>query len=180
MPVSRQRARGRIHAEARRRRAERLACVRQAIQEERWSDLQTMRVRCSELKEATQTMSRYKDFDEAVADLDPIEFTVKGRRYSIAGDPPCDPMLRALAEGKSTDPRANLEILEAFVGEDNLKQMREDGMGMAQLALLQVYILEQLGFGAEQAFKVLNEDAEEADPAGNGSRSPMSSSIGER
>lgn len=91
-------------------------------------------------------MSRYRDFDAAVEGLEAIEFTVRGKRYTLEKDPPCDTILRLLAEGRINDPTATTEILESLVGKDQLDSMRADGLGLAQLALMSEWLMEQMGF----------------------------------
>lgn len=127
-------------------------------------------------------MSRYRDFDQAVDALEPITFTVKGRNYEIAGDPPVAPIMKLLAEGRisadmrQTDPKAVNEVLEALLGKTSYEQMLDDGIGVTQLQMLSEWLMEQFGFGEVLA----DVNAREAEAEGNGSRSPTSSIVGER
>lgn len=93
-------------------------------------------------------MSRYRDFDEAVAELEDIEFTVRGRRYSIPGDPPGGKILELLASGRISEASAAGEVLTSLLGKDNYEQMIEDGIGLTQLGMLTEWIMQQLGFSA--------------------------------
>lgn len=111
-------------------------------------------------------MSRYRDFDAAFADLEPIRFKAAGHEYTLDEDPPCDVILRVLAEGRMNDPVASIEILESVVGAERLTKMRADGLGITQLAMLSEWLMEQMGFSAVGA-TALAVGAESGD-SGNG------------
>lgn len=111
-------------------------------------------------------MSRYRDFDAAVGELEAIEFTVKGKRYVLEEDPPCDTILRLLAEGKINDPAESVTILESILGKGRLDEMRADGIGLTQLALLSEWLMEQMGFSAASA--TANALSSEVEASGNG------------
>lgn len=96
-------------------------------------------------------MSRFRDFDAAIAELEPIEFVVKGVRYTLDEDPPCDAILKHLAAGTINDPRYTVEILESIVGAERLAEMRANGMGLAQLGMFSEWLMAQMGFGVTLA-----------------------------
>jgi hypothetical protein len=111
-------------------------------------------------------MSRYRDFDAAVDELEAIEFTVKGKRYTLEKDPPCDVILRLLSEDRINDPSAVPEILESILGKGRFDEMRQAGLGLTQLALLSEWLMEQMGFSAVGA--TANALGAEVEASGNG------------
>jgi hypothetical protein len=183
--------------------------------------------------------SRFKDFDAAAEEAEPIEFRAGGREYSVPGDPPIGPLLDLIAEGKfgnaaegsPPDPQAAIEILEAVLGrkiyaellgrtiatdtelleeateilrrvhdasiaelESSKAQVWDDiaelltrideanaepgvgeGVGLKKMLEIVEWLMDKLGYNA-----LAEKYAPEGDDSGNGSRSPVSSSSGER
>lgn len=113
-------------------------------------------------------MSRYRDFDLAKQENEPIEWSVNGERYQISGDPPAGPILQVLAEDRLNDPTAAMEILNALVGEENLARMVEGGLGLRQMSELVDYIMQELGFATDAAAGTLEDPALATADAGNG------------
>lgn len=97
-------------------------------------------------------MSRFRNFDAAIAELDPIEFEIAGKRYNLGVDPSCDRILAMLAEGRVTssfrpvDGAATIELLDALMGKENLNQARADGMGISSLSALLDWLVDEIIF----------------------------------
>lgn len=83
-----------------------------------------------QLQEPSDEEGEYQDFDEAVAP--PPRFKVKGRVYELPVDPPAEPILRAIREGKidEGDPE---ELLKLMLPAEHVQQMFADGVGLIQM-----------------------------------------------
>lgn len=93
---------------------------------------------------------RYKDFDEAVAALDPIQFKVRGRDYRLEEDPKASTILTLLKDGAMDDPSQAPDLLIELVGETNYAQLLEDGVSLTQLVMLAQWIAEECGLEVDE------------------------------
>ncbi len=76
-------------------------------------------------------MARYKDFDEALEELEPISFRVNGKTYKLPKEPSASAMLRMLRGGVPDDPT---DLLKELVGDENYDKMNEgNGLTLRQL-----------------------------------------------
>lgn len=132
-------------------------------------------------------MSRYKDFDADAKAAEPIEFKVKGHRYKLDGDPNIGPILDLFVEAEADEakletllkePANAMRLVRDLVGPDVWTELCKNGIGLKQFPEVIVWLVEQLGFGDTDGDSTADDD--EAVEQGNGSRSSMSSSIGER
>lgn len=128
-------------------------------------------------------MSKFRDFDQAVDDLDPITFKVNGRDYSVDPDLPGLPIMRMIAEGEvdltnpaAVPPSVAFELLKEILGEEQFSQLESDRVGVRKIAAISQWLAEQLGL--DQLLGA-GEEAAGGDE-GNASRSPTSSNGGER
>lgn len=96
-------------------------------------------------------MERYKDFDAAVAALEPIRFKVRGHEYEITDDPDASVILKYMRLGKIADPNVAGEILESIIGEKVLRSIEENGIGVRQLSMLTDWLMGQFGFELDSA-----------------------------
>lgn len=113
-------------------------------------DIKRLGVTIREAREAVQTMSRYKDFDAAIAELDDIRFTFGRKEYNLGADPPVAPMLELMAEGKDIeDPSQARDMLASIMGDDNVGQLLDDGLGIKTMSDLVDWLMGELGFGTD-------------------------------
>lgn len=95
---------------------------------------------------------RYRDFDAAVAEAEPITFTVTGKTYSLPPDVPAAVILEEIRNGTGgNDPKAGLRFLEALLGKEALDEMVERGLGLKQLTDLSDWLAEQYGLIPDEA-----------------------------
>jgi len=126
-------------------------------------------------------VSRFKDFDQAVDDLEPIRFKVNGREYVVDPDLPGLPIMQMLADGKvdltdpsSASPTVALDLLKAILGDEQFEFMQKDRVGVRKLTAVSKWLSEQVGLN-----ELLSAGDEAGDESGNGSRSLTSSNGGE-
>lgn len=90
-------------------------------------------------------MGRFRDFDQAVAALEPLTFRVAGRDYTLEQDPPAATILNMIRANLDEDPEMARDLIEELVGKENLEQMLQDGATFTQLAMLSRWIAEESG-----------------------------------
>lgn len=90
--------------------------------------------------------SRYKDFDAAVAELEPIRFTVGGHEYTVA-EPPAGLILRLFRNEyvDFEDPAAVVTLLESVLGKATYEILLDRGITLTQLQMVARWVLEQAG-----------------------------------
>ena len=89
--------------------------------------------------------NRFKDFDAAIAALDPIEFVVRGEQFKLDKDPPAEVILRMIAEEDLEDGATAVELLRQLVGEDVFTQLIALGVSLTEMNLISQWIAEQCG-----------------------------------
>src|SRR5687767_3561474 len=97
---------------------------------------------------------RFRDFDEALKSLEPIEFTINGAHYRLvdgdgkAKDPPAAAILSMFEEGIDPDDMNPADLLKQLVGEENYKLLmtRNGGLSLTQLSALSQWIAEECGY----------------------------------
>ena len=95
--------------------------------------------------------NRFKDFDEARAARDPIEFRIRGRDYKLADDPDAESILTLLESGADLDdPKVAIEIIRQFVGEEIYAQLITDHVTITELMQLLFWIMGQCGLDVDK------------------------------
>lgn len=118
---------------------------------------------------------KFKDFDEAVEELDipDISFVIKGTSYSLPGQISAKVVLKQmefLASGNVLQTEGIPEWLELLIGKENLKSILDDGASWQQVNDLAQWLLASYGVAPEAELEealekiVDKEDNSDADP----------------
>lgn len=106
---------------------------------------------------------RYHDFD---ADAKEISFTMKGKTYKIADDPPAKPILQAIADGSIQDQAKLEDTLAMVIGSEILEELHEKNVGIRALTRLSEWLMFELGFTEKDPFAPKgDDDADDKTPA---------------
>lgn len=107
------------------------------------------------------TRTRFKDFDEAIAESQPISFKMCGRDYELPAQIPADLVWTAMRAGDLQTREHALQLSEKLIGRDRMDQMLADGATLEQIMQLLVWVAGQYKLDVEQ---VANEGADDGAP----------------
>lgn len=105
---------------------------------------------------------RYKDFDAALAELEPISFKLNGVDYVLAKEPEAKVLLQMLSGDIDEDDVE--KVLKEFLGAELYGRVLDDGATFRQLKAVCVWLGEQLSEDIEEP--------SEAKQSGEGGSSP--------
>lgn len=99
-------------------------------------------------------MSRFRDFDTAKAEAarEPVEFVVRGQRFSLPSELPAIVPLEMLAlkselgEGADMPPEAVLKLIRGVFG-DETDRLLESGISMTELEAVLGWVMSEYGGG---------------------------------
>lgn len=114
------------------------------------------------------TMSRYKDFDAAIAGLEPIVVKLAGKEWEFPPEIPAPVVHTMLRRGLDEDGNANtqdaIELWEQLIGKQRLQDLYDAGATWSQVEALSVYLMQEYGISNPED-EVATEEGDAGPPA---------------
>ncbi len=90
--------------------------------------------------------TRYRDFDAAVAELEPIRFRIAGRDHTLKSEPSAKALLTIWdADDDELNVEESRRIIIEIIGQETYDQILSDGATLTQVFMLCRWLVEQSG-----------------------------------